>query len=302
MFIADLFEDATKPGLGLVVIYAGRFQPFHLGHQAVFAQLQGKYGRDRVWIATSNKTDAGKSPFNFADKQQLMHAAGVPADRILEITDNLYSMESYKNILGFDPERTAFVVAVGAPDRDRLNPDSVIKRDQKDKTTGAVIRPAGSPGYFKTLQNHADVLPAAEHGYVIIVPEVQKAIVINGQEVDVSHGTECRNLWNAVRNQPKLRTEFLKQLYGRSTPELIHIFNKIPAPAGMSEASGPDTGTGCMGDDNAVKPGTLGREIRSYFPTRYPGKMSTVKVTESQRARLAELQSEIRKLQRLMKG
>ena len=103
MFIADLFEDNAQPGLGLVVIYAGRFQPFHLGHQAVFAQLQGKYGRDRVWIATSNKTDGLKSPFNFSDKQQLMHAAGVPADRIIEMNENLYSMDSYNCLLYTSP-------------------------------------------------------------------------------------------------------------------------------------------------------------------------------------------------------
>ena len=69
MFIANLFENyITEAGPELVVLYPGRFQPFHLGHKDVFASLQNKFGRDNVFIATSNKTELPKSPFNFSNK------------------------------------------------------------------------------------------------------------------------------------------------------------------------------------------------------------------------------------------
>ena len=91
MFIANLFENEftgyiTEDKIKLVVLYPGRFQPFHLGHKEVFQSLQNKFGRDNVYIATSNKTEMPKSPFNFSDKIKFMIAAGIPADRVLEVS------------------------------------------------------------------------------------------------------------------------------------------------------------------------------------------------------------------------
>ena len=232
MFISQLFEAEAK---NLVVVYPGRFQPFHRGHAGVFAQLQAKYGRGNVYVGTApNASPDARSPFTFTDKYQLITAAGVPGNNIVE-TANPYSIDTYKTAIGFDPKTTVFIVAVGEPDRGRLNPDSVLKRDQKDKTTGLVTKPAGSPGYYKTFQSFAECETADRHGYVIIIPEVKSSITINGKTVDASHGTECRAIWNSIRGNNRARAEFLTQLYGRATPELAHIFDKIPAPATPQE-------------------------------------------------------------------
>jgi len=220
MFIAELFNgspvaphaqetmyvEAAQPQL--VVLYPGRFQPFHLGHGDVFASLQSKYGRDNVYIATSNKTEPPKSPFNFSDKTVFMTAAGVPVDRILEVAS------PYKLPPQFDPATTIFVVAVGAPDADRLKPGA-YKKD-------------GQPGYFQNFKGVDKCQTADKHGYVIIASERKKLITINGKQYDVSHGTESRNLWNSVRKDPKARAEFVTQMYGRNDPEVAHILDKIP--------------------------------------------------------------------------
>jgi hypothetical protein len=63
---------------------------------------------------------------------------------------------------------------------------------------------------------------------VIIADERQKVITINGQQVDVSHGTPARAAWNAVRDNPKSRSEYLLQMYGRDDPELGRVLDKIP--------------------------------------------------------------------------
>lgn len=210
MFIADLFENyVAEAGPQLVVIYPGRFQPFHLGHKEVFESLKNKFGRDNVYIATSNKTELPKSPFNFSDKTVFMTAAGVPGDRIIEVT-NPYKLPEPQ----FNPANTIFIAAVGSPDRDRLRPDSV-KKD-------------GNPGYFKTFEGLDKCTTADKHGYVIIADERQKVIKINGQPVDVSHGTPARAAWNAVRDNPKLRSEYLLQMYGRDDAELGRVLDKIP--------------------------------------------------------------------------
>ena len=218
MYAHELYEQ-NKPKI--VVTYPGRFQPFHQGHAGVFAQLQKKFGRDSVYILTSNDTSSAKSPFNFSDKYQLMTAAGVPGDKIIE-TNQMYKLPD-----SIDAANTIFITAVGAPDADRLNPDTYTKRDQKDKE-GNVTKPAGSPSYYKTWGGPETPVTADQHGYVIVIPEIHKEVTIKGQKYDVSHGTECRNLWNSIRNDAKARTEFLSQMYARPSQELAAIFDKIP--------------------------------------------------------------------------
>lgn len=240
MFIAELFNGAPKQHTEiepknelvaeanapqLVALYPGRFQPFHMGHNEVFQALQNKFGRNNVYIATSNKTDANKSPFNFSDKVQLMNAAGVPTDRILEVAS------PYKLPAQFDPTKTVFVVVVGAPDAARLAPDTT-KKD-------------GSESYFKTFKSLAECVTADQHGYCIIAEERHKVITLLGQQVDVSHGTPSRQAWNMVRNSPEGRAEYLTQMFGRNDPELGRILDKIPAPVGESleEGLGKDLAT-----------------------------------------------------------
>ena len=210
MFIADLFESyVAEAGPQLVVLYPGRFQPFHLGHGEVFRSLQSKFGRDSVYIATSNKVEPPKSPFNFSDKTVFMNAAGISSDRIIEVASPYKLPEPQ-----FNPANTIFIVAVGSPDRDRLRPDSV-KKD-------------GNPGYYKTFESIDKCTTADKHGYVIIADERHKLITVNGQQVDVSHGTQSRAAWNAVRDDAKGRSEFLMQMYGRDDAELGRVLDKIP--------------------------------------------------------------------------
>ncbi len=226
MYAFELFEQ-NKPRV--VVTYPGRFQPFHQGHAGVFKQLQKQFGMDNVYIATSNDQSGPKSPFNFSDKSQLMAAAGVPADKIIE-TNAMYSIPQ-----GIDAANTIFITAVGAPDAARLSPDSVLKRDKKDKD-GNIIKPAGSPGYYKKWDGEERAVTADQHGYVVIVPEIKKTVKIEGNQYDASHGTEVRNLWNAVRDDDQAKREFIAQLYGKYSQHLEQIFNKIPQP--INEAGG----------------------------------------------------------------
>jgi hypothetical protein len=222
MFAHELFEQ-NKPRV--IVTYPGRFQPFHQGHAGVFAQLQKKFGSENVYVLTSNDTSSEKSPFNFADKYQLITAAGIPGNHIVE-TNKMYVLPEE-----FDPTTTIFITAVGSPDANRLNPDSVTKRDQKDKE-GNVTKPAGSPGYYKTWSKDHNPVTADQHGYVVVIPEIKKSIKIKGKMYDVSHGTECRNLWNLVRNDTKAKSEFLSQMYARPSQELAAIYDKIPESVG----------------------------------------------------------------------
>jgi hypothetical protein len=161
---------------------------------------------------------AKSRPFNFTDKVTIMHAAGVPNDRILEV------QSPYKLPAQFDPTTTVLVVAVGAPDAERLQVDGV-KKD-------------GNPGYYKTFKSLDECVTADKHGYVVIAAERHQVITLNGQQVDVSHGTPSRAAWNSVRKDPKGRAEYMNQMFGRADQELGLILDKIPESVGESLEEG----------------------------------------------------------------
>jgi cytidyltransferase-like protein len=69
MRLYDLFENENS---NLVVIYPGRFHPFHIGHGKVYQYLKKQFPGAKVYIASSNKTDAHKSPFAFDEKKKMM--------------------------------------------------------------------------------------------------------------------------------------------------------------------------------------------------------------------------------------
>ena len=252
MFVTELFEAQERR---VLVVYPGRFQPFHLGHLAVLKQLQAKFGADNVRIATSpntvqdkiasgqkhDKKAIPKNPFNANEKVQLMKAAGVNDHQILLVNDP-YGLDSVIQASNLDSNSTVLIFAVGAPDKERLEVDSVY---QEFTPTGRKSnippgRAVGDEKPFKSLpKNLADTVVVAQgHAYVTVVPEKKVPFTINGKTLDISHGTECRATWNAVRNDPQERTAFLKTLYGRTTPELIHIFNKISPDTGVEPVAG----------------------------------------------------------------
>jgi hypothetical protein len=101
-----------------IVVYSGRFQPFHKGHYAAYEKLVSKFGSNNVYIGTSDKSDGGKSPFNFKEKVIIMGKMfGIPPSKIVQVA-NPYSP---KEILSkFDGKTTAYIAAVGDKDASRL--------------------------------------------------------------------------------------------------------------------------------------------------------------------------------------
>jgi hypothetical protein len=190
-----------------------------------------------------------------------MHAAGIPSDRILEVAS------PYKLPAQFDAASTIFLAAIGAPDVQRLAPDS-IKKD-------------GTEGYFKTFKSIQECATADKHGYVIVANERQKVITIGGQQYDVSHGTPTREVWNIVRDDPKQRSEFLLQMYGRDDAELGRVLDKISRPvtedaAGVGvvkDGNDPRYSMATMGDDNDVTAATLPKMMRGYRLTERYNKL-----------------------------
>ena len=95
----------------VVVVYVGRFQPMHQGHYKTFAHLQKKFGKGNVYVGTSNKTEKGRSPFNFREKKKIMTTMfSIPSNRVVQVKNPYAPTEILKK---FDKETTAFVTVVG---------------------------------------------------------------------------------------------------------------------------------------------------------------------------------------------
>ena len=115
--VESILLEAAKVE-NLIVVYSGRFQPFHKGHYATYSHLVKKFGKDKVYIGTSNKTDNKKSPFNFKEKKQIMTTMfGVPSNRIVEVKNPYVPTEILKK---FDSDTTGFITVVGKKDASRL--------------------------------------------------------------------------------------------------------------------------------------------------------------------------------------
>lgn len=235
MFVQQLFEGTAKR---VIVIYPGRFQPFHLGHKEVFESLQAQFGSENVYIGTSNKVALPKSPFNFSEKLQLMNAAGIPSHQVIEVT-NPYMPDDYIRSIGFDPTQTVMIFAVGEPDLARLEVDATYTEKTPTGRPSKIPpgKQVGDPKPFKSFQGLDQATTADQHQYVLIAKERPKTVSVNGQTYDASHGTQVRDLWNQVRNDPKASAEVMKQLYGKASAEIAHVLNNIqdtnaaPAPA-----------------------------------------------------------------------
>ena len=111
-----------------VAVYPGRFHVFHRGHQAVYDHLVNQFGAENVYIATSAKQNDTDSPFTFADKIAMMTKMGVPASRIIQVT-NPYKIKEMVTTLGLDETTDHLVYALGAKDAERFKytPESPLQ-------------------------------------------------------------------------------------------------------------------------------------------------------------------------------
>jgi len=136
--VETILEEAAKIDK-VVVVYSGRFQPFHKGHYATFEHLIKKFGKDNVYIGTSNITDSKKSPFNFNEKKVIMTKMfGISPNKIVNVR-NPYAPEEILN--KFDEDTTGFITVVGEKDEDRLGGKYFVQYK------GKVIEPYLERGY-----------------------------------------------------------------------------------------------------------------------------------------------------------
>lgn len=185
MLIRDLFESVQKT----VVVYPGRFHPFHKGHAAVYKWLNSKF--DNVYIATSNKIDPPKSPFSFEEKKQMMMHAGIPGNAIVQAKNPYGATEITDK---FDPDTTTVLYAVS--EKDMAEDPRFQFKPKKD----------GTPGYFQPYGSNME--PLSKHGYIITTPTFDFTVL--GEPM--RSATELRK--NFANADTQTQAKMIKDLYG----------------------------------------------------------------------------------------
>jgi tRNA nucleotidyltransferase/poly(A) polymerase len=178
--VESIMEDAN-PIKKTVVIYVGRFQPMHKGHYGTYQHLVKKFGKDNVYVGTSDKVEKPKSPFNFKEKVKIMTTMfGIPKSKIHKVRNPYKPTEILKK---FDEKTTAFVTVVGEKDKSRLKPDS--------------------GKYFQSYKGEPSV-GYRDGGYVYVAPQSGGGI----------SGTETRNGLSVGSDEQK-KDFFKKRAYGK---------------------------------------------------------------------------------------
>lgn len=200
MFVADSIEDTS-----VVAILPGRFHPFHKGHAYMYETLVSQFGRDRVWIATSNKVELPKSPFSYSDKLQMMQLAGVPADRVVE-TRNMYTVPELTD--SFNKENTVIIFAVS--DKDMAEDPRFSFKPKKD----------GSSSYLQPLPRdlkNAETMD--KHGYISAIKTLNFTVL--GEPM--RSATEVRSLY--AKSNDETRKSLIKDLFGGYNNEVKAIMD-----------------------------------------------------------------------------
>ena len=194
-----LSEIATTTQL--LMIYGGRFQPFHKGHKAVYDYLISKY--DNVYIATSNKIDLPRSPFSFEEKKKMMELTGMDTTNVVLTKSPYQAMEITQN---FDPENTILMFAVS--EKDMAEDPRFSFKPKKD----------GSPSYFQSAKD-GNLETMDKHGYIITVPTFKFKVL--GKPMTSS--TEIRSSFANMNTNTK--KQLITDLFGNYSDEVFNLMS-----------------------------------------------------------------------------
>jgi hypothetical protein len=170
----------------VVVVYSGRFQPFHKGHYATYDNLVRKFGKDSVYIGTSNVTDSKKSPFNFKEKKAIMmQMFGIPSSKIVNVKNPYAPEEILKK---YDEDTTGLIVVVGEKDENRLS------------------------GKYFTPYKGKVTEPYLDRGYVYAAPAESNPISGTDVRYWLSAGSAADRKKNFTKAYPKFDDQIFKMI------------------------------------------------------------------------------------------
>jgi len=117
-------EHETESEKTQIYVYPGRFQPMGPHHAETYKKIAEEYGADNVYVATSDKVEFPKSPFNFKEKREIMVRHGIPEDKIIKVKNPYHAIELLQKYEPEDTEVTYFVGEKDMTEDPRFGPDN----------------------------------------------------------------------------------------------------------------------------------------------------------------------------------
>jgi hypothetical protein len=192
--------------MNYLVIYPGRFHPFHLGHKASYDWLTQQFGENSVYVASSSVQDPETSPFEFDDKVKMATKLGVPPGHIINVKNPYQATEITSNLSDEEKANTVLVFAVSEKDAKRFN--FAPKKD-------------GSPSYLQPLPaNKKGLKPMTKQGYIAITPTVTFRV----KGADANSASQIRKLY--LDGNDIDRVQIITDLYGSADPEIKDVFDQ----------------------------------------------------------------------------
>ena len=152
MFINELAEAKV------LVIFGGRFQPFHQGHAWAYNYLVGKFGRQNVYVATTGKIEPPKTPFTLSERVYFMNLQGIPSDRIIQISQN-YSTEAIQQAFNISNEaQSQYKVLFAVSQKDMDQDPRFSKFTKKDGSLSKLQPMPDDLSQVQTMDQHAYIL------------------------------------------------------------------------------------------------------------------------------------------------
>ena len=188
-----------------IAVFSGRFQPFHAGHYSIYKSLVDKFGKNNVYIASSNAQDPIKSPFQFREKKDIMtNMFGIPKNKVIQVKNPYAPVEILDK---FSPD-TKYVTAVSQKDAERLEKGGKYFHNF-DKVPAQKRKGYGDAGYF------------------IVAPEMQ--LKVNGKNIS---GTQLRATFGSDMLSVPEKKKIFTQVYPKFDSD---IFTKIVATTKKAE-------------------------------------------------------------------
>jgi len=196
----------------LIVMFPGRFQPFHMGHKKLYDMAKKQFPGADFFITTADEIakvkDPSRYPFNFAEKKAIIAATGIPENEIKQVKQPYKPLEILNN---YDPNGTKVVYVVGKKDM------------ETDPRFQFGLTKKGKPTYFQPFKDLASMDVFKEdggHGYIYAPATIE----FNLGGKSITSATELRNMYKAA--DEKTRKNYITEILGKFDPAIYELFNQ----------------------------------------------------------------------------
>jgi hypothetical protein len=168
-----------------LVIMPGGFHPWHAGHTALYKSAETVFPSADVVVAAT--ADTSTRPFPFKLKKTLAQAAGVPANKFIQVKSPFRAEEITQL---YDPNETQLIFVRSAKDMDQAPRPGGVKKN-------------GKPAYLQPYKRNG-LKPMSEHAYIAYLPVEQFG-------PGMTSATEIRGKWPTMNDKQKIA--LIKTIY-----------------------------------------------------------------------------------------